>query len=58
MTWRPKLLVVDDEPDMLPLVRRLAAHVGFDVVEFRDGAESARRLSAQAKSPAPSGCSR
>ncbi len=37
LNWRPKLLVVDDEPEMLPIIRRLAAHVGFDVVEFRDG---------------------
>jgi DNA-binding NtrC family response regulator len=29
---------------MLPLVRRLAAHVGFDVVEFRDGKEALAQL--------------
>ena len=46
MTWRPKLLVVDDEPDLLPLVRRLAAHVGFDVFEFRDGKEALAQLQA------------
>ncbi|HUR20889.1 MAG TPA: sigma-54 dependent transcriptional regulator [Vicinamibacterales bacterium] len=44
--WRPKLLVVDDEPDLLPLVRRLAARVGFDVIEFRDGKEALAQLAA------------
>jgi two-component system response regulator HydG len=29
---------------MLPLVRRLAAHVGFDVVEFNDGAAALSQL--------------
>ena len=29
---------------MLPLVRRLAAHVGFDVFEFRDGKEALAQL--------------
>jgi two-component system, NtrC family, response regulator HydG len=37
-------LVVDDEHDLLPLIRRLADHVGFDVVEFHDGEEALAKL--------------
>ena len=46
MTWRPKLLVIDDEPAMLRLVQRLAATAGFEVIEFQDGPEALAQLSA------------
>lgn len=46
MSWRPKLLVIDDEPAMLTLVRHLAAHAGFDVVEFHDGPQALAQIAA------------
>jgi DNA-binding NtrC family response regulator len=46
LIWRPKLLVIDDEPAMLRLVRRLAANAGFEVFEFHDGPEALAQLSA------------
>src|SRR5580765_6619887 len=41
---RPLLLVVDDEPQVLKVVERLAARIGFDVVTCASGAEAMRTL--------------
>jgi DNA-binding NtrC family response regulator len=42
---RPLLLVVDDEPQVLKIVERLAAKAGFEVAACGSGAEAMRMLS-------------
>jgi two-component system response regulator HydG len=44
VTYRPLLLVVDDELPVLKVVERLAAKVGFDVVTCAGGADAMRTL--------------
>jgi two-component system response regulator HydG len=44
VTYRPLLLVVDDEMPVLKVVERLAAKAGFDVVACASGAEAMRTL--------------
>jgi DNA-binding NtrC family response regulator len=42
MTARPLLLVVDDEPGVLALIRRVAEGEGFEVITCTDGREALR----------------
>lgn len=45
---KPKILVVDDEPDALELIGFNLKRAGFDVVSASDGAEALRRARDQA----------
>ena len=40
---RPKILVIDDEPDAVELVEFNLKQAGFDVVTASDGAEALRK---------------
>jgi len=36
----PRILVVDDEPDICQMIRRYAEHDGFETVGVSDGTEA------------------
>ena len=36
----PRILVVDDEPDICQMIRRYAEHDGYDTVGVSDGTEA------------------
>ena len=40
---KPRILVVDDEPDLVAVLRMGLQMEGFDVIEAADGAEGLRR---------------
>ena len=41
---QPKILVVEDDPASVALVRRLLAGQGYQIVDVADGLESAGKL--------------
>ncbi len=47
MTFRPKVLIVEDEPDMLLLLRINLEQAGFDASLAADGATAMRRVASE-----------
>jgi DNA-binding response OmpR family regulator len=47
MTFRPKVLIVEDEPDMLLLLRINLEQAGFDASLAADGATAMRRIASE-----------
>jgi len=45
---KPRVLIVDDEPQILRFLRPSLSAAGYDVVEARDGAEALKRAAADA----------
>lgn len=47
MSFRPRVLIVEDEPDMLMLLRINLEQAGFDASLAADGATAMRRIAAE-----------
>jgi DNA-binding response OmpR family regulator len=47
MTFRPRVLIVEDEPDMLLLLRINLEQAGFDASLAADGATAMRRIASE-----------
>ena len=45
---KPRVLIVDDEPQILRFLRPSLSAAGYDVIEARDGAEALKRAAAEA----------
>lgn len=45
---KPRVLIVDDEPQILRFLRPSLSAAGYDVIEARDGAEALKRAAADA----------